>query len=334
MASFSFSKDRPLRWGIIGCGNVTEVKSGPAYSMTKGFKLAGVMRRDLEKAQDYAQRHQVPFFTNNADEIIDNPEIDAVYIATPPDTHKFYGLKVAKASKPCCIEKPMAPNYADSLAIYNAFKENELPLFIAYYRRSLPRFLKIKEWLDEKYIGEVRHIRWHKSRSASPLDSSGMYNWRTDAAIAPGGYFDDLASHGLDLFTFLLGAIENASGFATNQQGLYAAYDAVTGSWIHQNGITGEGSWIFGVNDPKDVVEIFGSEGEIRFSVLGEFEVELKSTTKNESLFIKHPEHLHEFHVANMKAHLLGKSVHPSTGESGLHTSWVMDKILGKLQGI
>ena len=223
----------------------------------------------------------------------------------------------------------MAPNYQDSLAIYNAFKEKELPLFIAYYRRSLPRFLKIKEWLDKKYIGEVRHIRWHKSRTASALDLSGAYNWRTDATIAPGGYFDDLASHGLNLFTFLLGAIKNASGFATNQQGLYTAHDAVTGNWIHKNGTTGEGSWIFGVKEKQDFVEIFGSEGEIRFSVLGEYDVELKSSIKKESLFIPHPKHLHECHVANIKKHLLGQGIHPSAGDSALHTSWVMDKILG-----
>jgi predicted dehydrogenase len=329
MASISFSKSQPLRWGIIGCGNVTEVKSGPAYKITEGFQLAGVMRRNIEKAKDYAQRHKIPFYTNNAAEIIDNPKIDAVYIATPPDTHKQYALQVAKAGKPCCIEKPMATSYADGLKIYKAFKINDLPLFIAYYRRSLPRFLKVKEWLDNGYIGKVRHIRWYKSRSASELDLSGEYNWRTDAKIAAGGYFDDLASHGLDLFTFLLGDIENAAGFATNQQGLYTAYDAITGSWLHKSGVTGEGSWIFGVHKRQDKVEIFGAKGEIRFSVLGEFPIELSSERKNESLFIEHPKHLHQYHVVNMKNHLSGKSQHPSTGATGLHTSWVMDKILG-----
>lgn len=322
---------KKLRWGIIGCGNVTEIKSGPAYDLTEGFELAAVMRRNLNRAEDYAKRHQVPFFTNKASEIIDNPEIDAVYIATPPDTHKFYGLLVAKAGKPCCIEKPMAPRYADSLKIFNAFKEKDLPLFIAYYRRSLPRFLKIKEWLDDGLIGEVRHIRWYKSRSASPLDLSGKYNWRTDKNIAPGGYFDDLASHGLDLFTFLLGDIENASGFATNQQGLYSAFDAISGSWIHKNGITGEGSWIFGAQESQDIAEIFGSKGVIHFSVLGDFPVEIDSDAKKESMFIEHPKHLHQYHVANMKKHLLEEISHPSTGHTGLHTSWVMDKILGTI---
>jgi predicted dehydrogenase len=325
-----FFEKTPIRWGIIGCGDVTEVKSGPAYNLTDGFELAGVMRRNISKAKDYAKRHGVPFYTDNASEIIENPNIDAIYIATPPDTHKFYGLKVAKAGKPCCIEKPMAPSYQDSLAIYEAFKEKELPLFIAYYRRSLPRFLKIKELLEKGYIGKVRHINWQKNRTASPVDLSSEYNWRTDAKIARAGYFDDVGSHGLDLFAFLLGNIERANGFATNQQGLYSAYDCVTGSWMHKNGITGSGSWVFGAFEQKDIVEIIGSKGQIRFSVLLDAPIEITSNAKNETLLIEHPKHLHQYHVANMKSHLFGKNLHPSTGKSGLHTSWVMDKILDK----
>ena len=323
-----FFEKRPIKWGFIGCGSVTEVKSGPAYNLIADFELAGVMRRDISKAEDYAKRHGVPFYTDNASEIIENPNIDAIYIATPPDSHRLYGLQVAKAGKPCCIEKPMAPSYKDSLAINEAFKEKGLPLFIAYYRRSLPRFLKIKEWLDKGYIGEIRHVNWQKNRTASPLDLSREYNWRTDAKIARAGYFDDVGSHGLDLFAFLLGDFKNADGFATNQQGLYSAYDSVTGSWMHKNGITGSGSWVFGAFEPKDEVKILGSKGEIRFSVLMEAPIELISSTKNESLVIEHPKHLHQYHVSNMKKHLFGEQLHPSSGKSGLHTSWVMEKIL------
>ena len=144
----------------------------------------------------------------------------------------------------------MAPNYADSLKIYKAFEEKNLPLFIAYYRRSLPRFLQIGQWLREGAIGKVRHLRWHLSKPASEWDRGGAYNWRTDAQIAPGGYFDDLASHGLDLFAFWLGSFVDARGFAQNQQGLYSAKDAVTATWLHENGVLGEGSWIFGAVVP------------------------------------------------------------------------------------
>ena len=115
-----------IRWGILGCGNVTEIKSGPAYQKTEGFQVVAVMRRDAVKAADYAQRHEISKYYTDADALINDPEIDAIYIATPPDSHKYYGLKVAQAGKICCIEKPLAPNHTDCLAICEAFKENRL----------------------------------------------------------------------------------------------------------------------------------------------------------------------------------------------------------------
>ncbi|MBO0341794.1 Gfo/Idh/MocA family protein [Flagellimonas profundi] len=328
---FHFSEEQPLRWGVIGCGSVAEKKSVPAYKNNFGFHVDMIMRRSSEKAEDYAKRHHIPEWTTNADEVINNPNIDAVYIATPPDTHKFYALKVAAAGKPCCVEKPMAPNYVDSLAIYEAFEAKGIPLFVAYYRRSLPRFLQIKQWLDDGRIGEVRHIHWQKTKAPNEIDLSKQYSWRTDAAIAKGGYFDDLASHGLDLFNFLLGDIVEAKGFAANQLGLYSAFDAVSANWVHTGGVTGTGNWNFGTYHRTDKVEILGCKGSIRFAVLDEAPIELENASGHQVLEIPHPEHIQEFHVQNVKNHLMGNGEHPSTGKTGLHTSWVMDKILGSL---
>lgn len=328
---FYFQENKPIRWGVIGCGKVTEKKSLPAYQKTPGFQVDMVMGRNKERVLDYAKRHKVPGWTTDSREIIENPDIDAIYIATPPDSHKFYALQVAKAGKPCCIEKPMSPNYQDSLAIYEAFAKKNIPLFIAYYRRSLPRFLKVKQWLDENLIGKVSHIRWEKTKLPNDLDISGKYNWRTDKEVAPGGYFDDLASHGLDLFSFLLGEVKEANGEATNRLSLYSAYDMVLGSWKHENGIIGEGIWNFGVSNRLDKVDILGTDGTITFSVLDEAPIELKNSSGHQTLEIPHPEHVQQYHVQNIKNHLMGKAQHPSIGKSGLHTSWIMDKILGAI---
>ncbi len=178
-----------LRWGIIGCGAVTEVKSGPAYQQTPGFVLHAVMRRDGAKAQDYAQRHQVPLWFDDADALIAHPEINAVYIATPPDSHLFYALKVAAAGKVCCVEKPMALNSDECAQMNAAFKQAGVPLFVAYYRRSLPRFLQVQQWLAQGEIGTVRHLHWSFSRTTNPADAAGQPNWRTDPMQAGGGYF-------------------------------------------------------------------------------------------------------------------------------------------------
>ena len=317
-----------IKWGIIGCGAVTEVKSGPPYQQTPGFNLTAVMRRDLDKAKDFAKRHGVPKFYSDAESLINDKNVDAIYIATPPDTHKLYGLLVAEAGKPCCIEKPLAPSYEDGLAIVTAFKKKNIPLFVAYYRRSLPRFLQIEKWLKANEIGTVRHINWSFSKPANDIDLSGAYNWRTDAKVAPGGYFDDLASHGLDLFTYLLGNFKTVFGLSTNQQNLYTAKDAITSCWIHENGITGQGSWNFGGFKKDDKVEILGSEGKIIFSVFEENDVVLENKNGIKQLFIENPKHVQQYHVENLKADLIDKKKHPSTGETALHTSWIMSEIL------
>ncbi|SGZ05063.1 Oxidoreductase, Gfo/Idh/MocA family, putative [Moritella viscosa] len=319
----------PIRWGIIGCGNVTELKSGPAYQKVDGFKLSAVMRRNFDLAEDYAVRHKVEAYSSNPADIINNNNIDAVYIATPPDSHKFYALQVAQAGKPCCIEKPLAPSYVDSLEIYNAFNDKNIPLFVAYYRRSLPRFNKVKALLEAGAIGQVRTINAFLNKPANALDLSGVFNWRTDKDVAVGGYFDDLASHGLDLFAYLLGEFDIVKGLGTNQQGLYSSLDAVSACWQHKSGVTGVGSWNFGGCTREDRVVISGSKGEIRFSVFDEAAVILQTLTQRQEFIIENPENIQLYHVQNMREHLVNHIDHPSSGKTALHTSWVMEQILG-----
>lgn len=318
-----------IKWGIIGVGDVAEIKSGPAYQKTEGFEVVAVMRRNAEKVKDYAQRHGINQYYTDAQELIDDPNVDAIYIATPPDSHMEYALKVADAGKVCCIEKPMASTYDECLTIEEAFASKNLQLFTSYYRRSMPRFVQVKNWIDSGEIGDVRHVSWVLSQPPSDIDLSGDYNWRTDHKIATGGYFDDLASHGLDLFTFYLGDIMDCNGVATNQQNLYQAKDALSASWIHKNGVTGSAFWNFGSYSSEDRVEIYGSKGKIQFSIFHENPQILINDSGTHEMNIENPIHVQMPHVENMKTELIDQGAkHPSTGKSGLHTAWVMDQIL------
>lgn len=339
MSSHSVTK-LPLRWGIIGCGAVTEVKSGPAYQLEPRFSLEMVMRRDGEKAADYAHRHQVPLHTNNADELLSHPMLDAIYVATPPDSHLQYALAAAKAGKICCVEKPMALTTAQCQVMVEAFEQAKLPLFVAYYRRSLPRFLQVKQWLESQVIGSIRHVHWQLSRPVHPRDlTPDGQNWRTDPKQAGGGYFVDLASHGLDLLQFLLGDITQVHGICQRQAQLYAAEDAVTAIWQHQaqaDGAvaTGSGSWHFSADQRRDQVLIQGSHGSIEFSVFEEQALQLRhidaaGQQHDVTMFVDNPTHIQQYHVANMaKAVLEDGFVHPSTGRSALRTTAVMEAIL------
>jgi len=325
---------REIRWGIIGCGDVTELKSGPAFNKVAGFKLEMVMRRDAAKAEDYARRHKVPRWTSDADQLIRDSGIDAVYIATPPSSHRDYALRVAAAGKPAYVEKPMAMSQAECLEMAEAFEKAGLPLFTAYYRRSLPRFETVRQWIAEGRIGTPRHIHWSFSRPArADGRDASPDNWRVDPAIAGGGYFADMACHGLDLFIHHLGDVEEVAGVASNQQKLYAAEDSVSASWRHTSGVTGSGFWNFASHTASDHVVLHGDKGRIDYSVFGDVPLKLASDSGEETLAVPHPVNIQHSHIENIRRHLAGEGHHPALGREGAKASAMMDRILGAYYG-
>src|SRR5262245_60223017 len=191
-----------IRWGIIGCGDVTEVKSGPGFQKAQGSELVAVMRRDRAKAADYAKRHGVGRWYDDADALIRDPQVDAVYVATPPGSHLEYALRVAAAKKPCYVEKPMARSHVECRRMIEAFERARVPLFVAYYRRALPRFVRAKELIESGALGRVTGCRYRMSRLYLPNPAPA---WRLDAQQSGGGIFLDIGSHVLDVLDYLLG---------------------------------------------------------------------------------------------------------------------------------
>lgn len=317
-----------INWGMIGCGDVTEVKSGPAFSIPGKSKLYGVVSRTESSAKDYAKRHNVPHVFNYVSELINSPDIDAIYIATPPASHTELALDVARARKPCCIEKPIANSHSEAVKITTAFHASSTPLFVAYYRRSLPRFQAIQSWILNNKIGKIRHVHWGLTQRPRTEDIEQKYSWRIDPNHAPGGYFDDLACHGLDLFDLFFGPITQAKGFSVNQQNIYGVPDSVSGTWLHEGNITGTAYWNFAASDTSDEVVIIGDKGRIVFSVFDEKSPQCETEHEILSIDLKHPKHVHKFHVENMVDHLLGKALPLSTGKSATRTAWVCDQIL------
>jgi len=213
---------RTIHWGIIGCGDVTEVKSGPGFQKAQHSRLVAVMRRSGELARDYAQRHGVPRWYDDAQALIHDPDVDAVYIATPPAFHKEYTLLSAQAGKPVYVEKPMALNFEECQLMIEACQAARVPLFVAYYRRALSRFLKVKELIDAKASGEPRFVTINLYQPLSPEElSPNTLPWRVIPEVAGGGRFVDLASHMLDFLDYLLGPIRFVQGFASNQAQRY-----------------------------------------------------------------------------------------------------------------
>ncbi len=317
----------PIRWGIIGCGDVTEVKSGPALQKADGSQLVAVMRRNGALAKDYAERHGVPRWYDNAQALIDDPEVDAVYIATPPHMHKAYTLAVARAGKPVYVEKPMALNAAECQEMIDACAVAGVPLFVAYYRRALPRFVKIKELADSGVLGSLRYVEILLTQPDKPL-AADEQPWRVQPEIAGGGHFVDLASHTLDFLDYVLGPVISVRGFARNQGAAYPAEDIVSGAFEFESGVLGSGLWSFSSFEDADRVTLVGSAGKLTFATFAAEPVVLETVAGRRTFDIPHPAHVQQPLIQQVVNELHGQGRCVSTGENGLRTTRVMQQLL------
>jgi 1,5-anhydro-D-fructose reductase (1,5-anhydro-D-mannitol-forming) len=320
-----------IRWGIIGCGNVTEVKSGPAFSKIAGSSLVAVMRRDGALARDYAERHGVPRWYDDAAALIADPGVDAIYVATPPSTHKQYALMAIAAGKPVYVEKPMAMNAVECEEIIRAGREASVPVFVAYYRRMLPRFRKVRELLfDERAIGTPRIVHTelyhpHEARYADPLNLP----WHVLPEISGGGIFMDIGCHTLDMLDFLFGPIVSASGHASSQRKAYRPEDTVAMSFAFGSGMLGTGLWNFTSLQREDRIEVIGDGGRMSFATFGDGPVRVENAAGKTEYRIANPQHIQQPLIETIVAELGGQAgACPSTAESGARTNWVMDQVM------
>ncbi len=319
-----------IKWGVIGAGDVCEVKSVPGMYKTPGSEVVAVMRRNLELAKDFAKRHQIKKWYNHADELIQDPEVNAIYIATPPGSHAELCQKAASTGKPVYVEKPMARTYAEALEMIDVCKNAGVPLFVAYYRRALPLFLKIKDLIESGIIGDVRFVNVQMFRRLNhPMNSPDKKNWRLIPEIAGGGHFYDLASHQFDFLDFLFGKIIKVTGFSANQATQYEVEDLVSGSFIFENGVVGNGLWCFttGQVSEKEMMQIVGSNGQIEFKTFGDPGIVL-TTDENgrEEILIPYPEHIQQPLIQTIVDELSGVGKCPSTGISAARTNWVLEQ--------
>ena len=315
-----------VRWGMIGCGNVAEVKSGPALQKANGSALVAVMRRDRAKAEDYARRHNIARVYTAADDLIDDPEVDAVYVATPPSSHCELALKAAAAGKPCLVEKPMAMKHDECLRMIEAFRARQVPLWVAYYRRALPRFLKVRELLRERAIGELTSIHVKVTEPLATGETAEA--WRLNREVAGAGLFLDLASHNFDIIDFVAGPITLAAGFAVNSGGAYAVEDVTAAAFQIGESIVGIGLWNFNAPAKADSIVFTGSSGEIATAVLGDEDVVVTRDEQQNRYRFRNPPHVHQPLVQTIVDELRGKGRCESPAESGARASWVMDRCL------
>lgn len=324
-----------LKWGFIGCGEVTEKKSGPAFSEVAGSQVEAVMSRNLDKAKSYAQRHGIKKWYDDAQELIDDSEVNAVYVATPPSSHTTFAIMSMKAGKPVYIEKPLAASYDDCARINRISEQTGIPCFVAYYRRYLPYFQRVKDIVDQGVIGKIINVQVRFAVPPRDLDYAHPENlpWRLQPDIAGGGYFYDLAPHQLDLLQHMFGVILEARGICANRGNLYSAEDSVSAVFKFENGLPGSGSWCFVGHESakEDRILVIGEQGSLSFSVFSYEPITLHTSEGKQQIVVENPPYVQYPLIKNVIEHLQGLSVCQCTSVSATPTNWAMDRILGKI---
>lgn len=321
-----------IRWGMIGCGDVTEVKSGPAFQKASGSALEIVMRRDAALCRDWAERHGVARWTCDADEVIRDPRVDAVYIATPPSTHAGYALRAIAAGKPVYVEKPLALSWAEADALAKAACDAGVPAFSAFYRRRLPYFMKLKELIDGGAIGTPRFATVFHCEQPR-FDPAEGEPWRMRRDIAGGGWLWDMGSHTIDMLMYLLGDIDDVRAFSGNQTELFDVEDSVSASFRFSSGALGSAAWCFDGASSRECNRIVGTHGELRFATFAPMPIQLEDYDSGATtvFYFDSPEHIQQPMIQHVVDCLLRGDAPVSTLDSGARTSWVLDRISGAL---
>jgi predicted dehydrogenase len=240
-----------------------------------------------------------------------------------------------QAGKPVYVEKPMAADYQECLEMNRVSSETGMPLFVAYYRRSMDYFLKVKELLDSQAIGKPLLVQ--SSLMVAPREEDRdpqNLPWRVVPEISGGGYFYDMGCHELDILGYYFGTVASVEGWHANMGGLYEAEDTVTAALKFESGLLYAGTWCFAASQEvtSDTIEIFGENGKILFSCFQFSPIELVSENGKQEFHIDPPEHVQMPLIKSVVSDLQGTGTCPSKGDSGAHVNWVMDRILGKIK--
>jgi len=327
---------------MIGCGQVAEMKSGPALSRADHSQLVAVYDQHPGRAQDYATRRGIArWYDHDADAVIGASDVDAVYVATPTSSHRDYVLRAAAAGKAVLVEKPMAMDVAQCRAMIAACDKARVPLWVAYYRRALPRFVALRELVQSGAIGEVRMVAVrHFQRIPRRDEMDGpFWGWRLDPNRSGGGIFFEAVGHTLDILDFVLGPIETIHAIAGNQAGAYPAEDVVSASYRFASGAYLSGAWCFSADFDDEYNEIIGSKGRIRFSTFPPFNagpqpapMRIMRGNSTEELPIADPPYVHQPLIQTIVDELNGKGHCPSTPASALRTAQVIETSLASLR--
>ncbi len=317
-----------LRWGILGCGNVAEHKGGPPLYSVDDSELIAVMRRDQAKAEDFAERHGAKRAYTDVEKLLSDDEINAIYIATPPNLHCEQTVRAARAGKHILCEKPMAMSVSECKQMVDACSEAGITLMLAYYRNHYPNVVQMKTLMDEDVIGDVVLARINCTSYYNP-NRQDLRNWRINPEISGGGVLMDIGSHRISLLQYLLGDVVSVRGFAETVHLDVAVDDSAVFTLRFESGAHAVANINWNVGIGIDDVEVYGTKGRLRCSPLNSANLTLETKSDGVKALPQTPlPHTHTGLVEDFINHIRTGEPIRCTGELGLQTNAIIAEIM------
>lgn len=252
-----------MNWGIVGFGAVCEKAFMPGLRASKEGRLVAIASRDVNRARERTKHLGQLRYYPNAAELAGDPNVDVVYIATPPVAHLAAMLACAEARKPMLVEKPMALTVEECRQAISAAEASQVKLMVCYYMRFNGRHRLAREIVRSGELGEVTYVRINNATYYKP-DAQA---WRYQQAISGGGALADIGCHCLDLLRFLAGDIVEVTAFSSSNTFRSKVDETFTALLKFETGALGTLSVSFATpkadEDRMNSVEIYGTRGHL-----------------------------------------------------------------------
>jgi len=318
-----------LRWGLIGCGDIARKRVAPALRDSTGCELVAVARHQAHLAESFANQFGAAKWYSNWEGLLDDAEIDAVYVATPVHLHESQAVAVAQSGKHVLCEKPMAMNVVECDRMIEACRANNVRLGIAYYRHFYPAILRMRSLIESGEIGtrivaQVNAFEWFDPAADHPRA------WLLKQKLAGGGPMFDFGCHRIEVLMHLFGEPKEIRGITSNALFTREVEDTATAIFRFASGACATLTVSHAANEPQDTLQVFGSAGSVHVASLNEGTLRIV-TEKGERIEALPPaENLHKPLIEDFVTAVINNREPAVTGAIGRTVARIEQEIYGK----
>ena len=320
---------KEIKWGLIGCGDISRKRVAPGIIDADNSRLVTVNRSNFSKAESFAKEFGAEKWTKDWKELIQDNDINAVYIATPVYLHAEQTIAAAEAGKHVLCEKAMALNTADADKMIDACRANNVKLSIAYYRNLYPGVHRIKEIIASGEIGKVVHIQSNNFENFNCQPGEPRF-WLLEKEKSGGGPMMDMGCHRIEVFVNIAGPVQQITGFNDNIAFKRDVEDSSIAHFRFENGATGLLTSSHAAGEPQDTLDIFGTEGSIHVPVLNDGVITVVTDTGTRMEKHPNPANVHQPLIEDFITAVLTDRDPAVTGEMGREVTRILDKIYGR----